>query len=1183
MRKSSLLTALFLMFSFMGFAQEWHGITSDSPTRMKKTLVSSTEDEIVVDVNIDGFYTNNVTTPNGKQSVIYVDRMASMLEAGAPDLPMEPISVIIGDMAEMTVNVVKSSYVDIPNIEVAPSKGNFSRQINPDDVPYTYGEMYQQDAFWPATQATLEAPYILRDFRGQNIMVRPFAYNPVTKTLRVYTSMTIAMTKVSDNGENQKVSRKSNNIKIDSDFKAAYENRFINFGKTEAKYTFIVDQGSMLVVCVDEYMSAIQPLVDWKNISGRPCTMVGSSTTGTDTQLKAYIQNYYAEHPDLTYILLVGEHNNLPGHSQNGGRSDIYYGMLEGNDLYAEALVGRFSPSNYNDAAQQAARTIYYERDVPAGVTWCNHGMGIGHTDGPGHYNETDWQHMDKIRDTLMHYTYTQVTQRYVNVNNVTNEIISQDINDGISIANYCNHGSATSWAATSYTTSHVNALVNDYKLPYVISVACNNGQFDTGECFGESWMRSVNEQTGAPCGAIGGMFSWISQPWTPPMYGQDEMNRILTEWIGDFHHTMGGVSINGSMFVMDAEPGSDANNTYATWILFGDPSVMLRTDNPTDMNVTTDPSVLLLGMDALTINAECDFGIATLSMNGEVIASEEVVDGTCTLTFPALSDVGVADLVVIGYNKVTYQGTIEIVPAGGAYLTVNANELSAPANYGESVEMSIDIKNVGVETVSNVTVTLSTDNEYINITAEEGTLASLEAGATATIDGFQFEVADNVEDGTRAQINVTMTAGDETWTGKVMVELHAPVIVMSALTVADQVATFEIANTGSAPFYGGTMTITSCSPDLVFTPSTFGVTSAIAGGENVVFTSNYEFAESVEQGTCFEVAYDFTTGQFELDGVFTVAYGSIGQDFESGQFGEGWTFSPNNTAWTIVDGGTKGSKCMKSMNEGLASTEYSATLTLDIMAAGDMTFMYKVSCEQGSAHNWDYLKFEMDGTEKGRWDGQMSEFVQFTQPVTTGTHVFKWTYRKDSSVNSGSDCAWIDDITFPPTSVITFLAPATDLEATVDGHDVALTWTASPDAVSYLVKRDGETLGTVAETSYADYVETAGTYRYQVFALNAGGSMSTPVSTVVEVEFAGVDDNEVSFGVYPNPAESVLYINTNASSFEYQLLNGIGQVMMSGVANGNAELNVSELNDGVYFLKVVANGSAQVEKVVIK
>ena len=27
--------------------------------------------------------------------------------------------------------------------------------------------------------------FIIRDFRGQNIAVHPFAYNPVTKTLRV--------------------------------------------------------------------------------------------------------------------------------------------------------------------------------------------------------------------------------------------------------------------------------------------------------------------------------------------------------------------------------------------------------------------------------------------------------------------------------------------------------------------------------------------------------------------------------------------------------------------------------------------------------------------------------------------------------------------------------------------------------------------------------------------------------------------------------------------------------------------------------------------------------------------------------------------------------------------------------------------------------------------------------------
>ena len=202
---------------------------------------------------------------------------------------------------------------------------------------------------------------------------------------------------------------------------------------------------------------------------------------------------------------------------------------------------------------------------------------------------------------------------------------------------------------------------------------------------------------------------------------------------------------------------------------------------------------------------------------------------------------------------------------------------------------------------------------------------------------------------------------------------------------------------------------------------------------------------------------------------------------------------------------------------------------------------------------------------------------------MTVGQHTFKWSYTKDSSVNTGDDCAWIDDIKFPPTHVITFIAPATDLEATVDGHNVALTWAGSADAVKYVVKRDGETLGEVTATSFEDEVEESGTYKYSVYAVDANGSMSAPVSTIVEITFVGVAENEIILGVYPNPAESVLNIKANASSFEYQMINSIGQVVMSGVAEGNAELNVSELNNGVYFLKVVANGNAQIEKVIIK
>ena len=1163
--KKTLLLLLALVMVGSAFAQK-------AP---QTKLVSSSEECIVVNFHLNGFSTDKVQTPQGVQNIVNVPRMASMLQAGAPDLPMFPIPAIIGDRAEMTVNVIDAQYTDYP-MEIAPSKGNFSRQINPDDVPYTYGEMYQQDAFWPATQAYLEAPYILRDFRGQNIMVRPFAYNPVSKTLRVYTDMTIAMTKVSDNGANQKLNRKSNTVKADIEILNAYENRFINFKEANSKYTFIVDQGSMLVVCVDEYMPAIQPLVDWKNISGRPCTMVASSTTGTDTQLKTYIQSYYAEHPDLTYILLVGEHSNLPGHSQNGGRSDIYFGMLEGTDLYAEALVGRFSPANYNDAAQQAARTIYYERDVDESAAWCNRGMGIGHTDGPGHFNETDWQHIDKIRDTLMHYTYTQVTQRYVNVNTVTNDIISQDINDGISIANYCNHGSATSWAATNYSVSHVNALTNDYMLPYVISVACNNGQFDVGECFGESWMRSTNEATGAPCGAIGGMFSWISQPWTPPMYGQDEMNRILTEWVGDYKHTMGGVSINGSMYILDVDPSSDGQNTYATWLLFGDPSVMLRTDNPTDMNVSASPNVLMLGMNELTVSADVDYAIATLSMDGEVLASGYVEEGQCTLSFPALTEVGNAQLVVLGYNRVTSITDIEVVPAEGAYITVNAYEMSADqANFGETIDLNIEVKNVGVEIANNMTATLTTECNYVEILSADATIAQVNPDEIVTVEGFRFKVAADVPDNTVAQFFLNVTDGTNEWQGKFNITLHAPVITLGSLIDNGQMISCTFVNEGSASFNGGTLNLFSCSNDLMFDATTIAFEDIVEPEASITLEAPYAFGENVEPGTTFEVAYEFVSGLQLIEDMFVISYGDIMEDFESGEFGEDWTFS-SQYPWTIANEGRTG-YCAKSTNTGINSSEGYCVLTVDVLAAGDLTFWYKVSSE----NNYDKLHFFMDNQEKGVWSGSV-DWTEYIQPVSVGTHTFKWSYTKDVSVNSGSDCAWVDDIKFPPVDVVSFINPVNHLDALVIGDEVALTWAASSDADSYVIKRDDETIATVTETTFTEQVDD-GIYKYSVFAQKEG-ALSRPATVIVNVNYDAIGEGQDnSFSVYPNPTNGVLNIAAGNAEFEYQLFNGMGQEVARGTAQGTQQINLGNMAKGIYFLRLTSGSRTDFQKVVVE
>ena len=161
-----MFSLLFVALSAMTFAQQWTSISKNNPSSPEVTLVSSSEKEVVVDFALGGFELTGVNTPTGIQHIVSVPKMASMLTAGAPDLPQFPVPAIIGDRAEMKVSIVKSTYTDYENIEIAPSKGNFSRQIDPETVPFTYGAMYSQNAFYPAAQAYLESPYIIRDFRG---------------------------------------------------------------------------------------------------------------------------------------------------------------------------------------------------------------------------------------------------------------------------------------------------------------------------------------------------------------------------------------------------------------------------------------------------------------------------------------------------------------------------------------------------------------------------------------------------------------------------------------------------------------------------------------------------------------------------------------------------------------------------------------------------------------------------------------------------------------------------------------------------------------------------------------------------------------------------------------------------------------------------------------------------------
>ncbi len=763
--KKGFITLMLLAFSVVAFAQlqttsQWTSVLSDQPETFRTQLISSTENNIRVNVQVPGFYMSSVTTPRGEANIISVPKSVSTAKAGEPNVPMTGIPVMIGDQARMSVRIIDAQYMDFEGIEVAPSKGDFPRSIDPATVPYTYGECYSQDAFFPANSVGLYEPYIIRDFRGQNMAVYPFTYNPVSKTLRVYYNMIVEMYKVDDNGENVKEPHRSNMVKMDPDFKSVYQRHFINYEAGMSKYTPVDEDGDLLIICYDNFMSSMTDFVNWKKTRGVNTTIVGTSTAGSSyTAIKNYIQSQYNANNNLTHVLLVGDVAQIPGYTYSGasgyeGKGDNPYGQIVGNDIYNDIFIGRFSASSTAQVTTQVNRTINYERNLTTSDTWCQNGLGVSKNEGgSGHNGEDDYEHIENIRTDLLNFGYSTVYQDYYGASNypsTSTTTISNHINSGVGIINYCNHGSQTAWQSHNYTNTHVNALTNNNKLPFIFSVACLVGQYDysSGDCFAETWMHATNSNT--PTGAIGGAFSYISQPWIPPMWAQDEFVDILVEsYSNNIKRTLGGAMVNGMMAIFDnySTTTAMAVGTYQAWVVYGDPTLMMRTKTPQAMTVTHNGNITL-GDSNYSVNVSNGNGaVATITdASHNILGKATVSNGSASISLNSsnLTPGTELTLCVFGYNKVTYLGTINVV--GGTQYNISVTQpqhgtISAPTQAYANSTVTLSATPETGYCLSSWTVRKGSTN--IPVTNNQFTMPEGDVTVTATfVQGMQVTLA---------------------------------------------------------------------------------------------------------------------------------------------------------------------------------------------------------------------------------------------------------------------------------------------------------------------------------------------------------------------------------------------------------------------------------------------------------
>jgi len=670
-----LIVGVFIFTSIIPLVNAAYTIEDQTQVEQIPVQITINEDNRLTELSykISGYKLNTIQINNEVYYGVDVGDESKITLKGYPELPDVRRSIVIDDTLKPKINVIDSEFIDYENILIAPSKGHLLRDINPKDVPFEFSDCYQKDTWFPQSIAELGEPYIIRDLRGVVVKVNPLQYNPVTKKLRFYTDVSVEITYDGEDNRNV-IDRVEPISKVDVDFQSIYDHHFLNYQRFTRRYTPVSEQGNMLVISYDGFVDDMQSFVEWKNTKGIPTEMVTRTQAGgTATAIKTYISNYYQQH-GLTFVLLVGDIDQMPSLWSLGYASDPSYSYVAGSDHYPDLFVGRFSANNEGELLTQVERSIEYEKYPELGASWYQKGVGIASNEGTGDDNEFDWEHMRNIRTDLLNYHYTGVDELYDGSHggqdqsgNPYSSMVSSVINSGRGIINYCGHGSAHSWSSTGFSTTYVNQLTNVNQLPFIWSVACSNGEFDYyTTCFAEAWLRAT--YNGEPTGAVGVFMSSRGQYWSPPMAAQDHMVDLLVEsYVQNNRNTFGGLSFSGCMHMNDEynwfgdEGGYDMTDT---WHIFGDPSLQVRTDTPQTLSVVHDETMPEEATSFEVSVPGLQDALCALSYDTELLGyayTDEDGDVSIVCDNPIV-DVAAVDLVVTSYNGVPYMTSIPVV-----------------------------------------------------------------------------------------------------------------------------------------------------------------------------------------------------------------------------------------------------------------------------------------------------------------------------------------------------------------------------------------------------------------------------------------------------------------------------------------------------------------------------------------
>ena len=715
-----------------------------------------------------------VPTERGTFSEIAIEGTYASGEIGSPELPASHQLLAVPFRATPTVNVISFTTTDYRLSDygiktLLPHQPSVRKDQNLDEVEFVYNAAaYQTRSLATMPEATIEVQGTMRGIRIGSLVINPVSYNPTSNTLRVFNNIEVEINfDGADRAETERMLLNTYSPYFDIVYKQMFNYRQIMDVYSDHP-DLMAYPVHMIVITPENYISALQPWINWKIQKGFDVNVVTTAQAGGNyNAIQSYVQNLYntgvSQGATPTFLVLVGDTGQIPGRTTGnatGKVTDLYYGSVD-NDYFPDMFYSRMSAENTNEVTAIVNKILQYEQYTMPDPSYLNNVTLIAGWDGYW----TNYVGKPTIQYAMQYYYNT--AHGFTNVYNWLGQPYTNcyaSLSSGTGFVNYTAHGSETSWSDPQLTKSQVNALTNTNKYFLAMGNCCLTGNFGYNQpCFGEAMLRGENKAAYSYIGSCPVTY-WYEDYYfgvgATNTFGQmPNINNTATGvydgiWMDETYNTVSSIVFLGNLAVCYASTGgyqTSSNPTYywQAYHVLGDGSIMPYRVNPTP-NTVSHASSIPSGSSNFAVNAQAGSYVGISQNNVLKGAALVPASGSVNVSVSGITSGQPVKIVVTKPQRQPYIQDITVGGGGGTTYTVSVS--ANPTNGGNVTGGGT--YNQGQS--CTVTATANSGFTFTNWT-ENGSVVSTQANYTFVVNSNRNLVA-NFQAQTQ-NYNITVSA----------------------------------------------------------------------------------------------------------------------------------------------------------------------------------------------------------------------------------------------------------------------------------------------------------------------------------------------------------------------------------------------------------------------------------------